>query len=142
MRSIFTLDESDPAIELTVAQLRVCSILDDGRLTVSGLARELGTSVSAATQIADRLESSGLIQRSVGKDDRRTRRLQLTRRGRELLRARTSRRLDRARKVLLELSPATRIRLLGALHALLEAGVGASESHRACANLDQLRLRR
>jgi DNA-binding MarR family transcriptional regulator len=127
MRSVFTLDESDPAIDLTVAQLRVCSILNDGRLTVSGLARELGTSVSAVTQIADRLESSGMVERLAGTQDRRTRSLRLTDHGTGLLRAREGRRVRRAHQVLRELSPATRKRVLNALHVLIEAcSAGAS----------------
>ena len=54
MRAMFTLDDSDPTMELPVAQLRVCTLLDPGPRTISDLAKELGITVSAVTQLADR----------------------------------------------------------------------------------------
>ena len=54
--AIFTLDDRDPTMELPVAQLRVCTLLDPGPRTISDLAKELGITVSAVTQLADRLD--------------------------------------------------------------------------------------
>ena len=59
MRRLFTLDPSHPANDLPLAQLRVCTILQAGPRTVSAIGEELRISVSAATQIADRLEKAG-----------------------------------------------------------------------------------
>src|SRR5207245_7427659 len=76
MRRLFTLDPSHPANELPVAQLRVCTILQSGPRTVSAIGEELRISVSAATQIADRLERSGLVERVAEPDDRRMKKVQ------------------------------------------------------------------
>ena len=87
MRRLFTLDPSHPANELPVAQLRVCTILQAGPRTVSAISEELGISVSASTQIADRLERAGFVERVAGQDDRRMKKLQLTLHGAEVLQA-------------------------------------------------------
>ena len=47
------------AAELPLAQLRVCGVLCDGPRPMSAVSRELGVSLSAMTQIADRLERAG-----------------------------------------------------------------------------------
>jgi DNA-binding MarR family transcriptional regulator len=111
-------------MDLPVAQLRVCNSLADGPRTICGLAKELATTASAATQIADRLESAGLVERVPGIHDRRVKNLRLTCRGASLLRLRNERRGRRAAQVLSKLSPATRRNVLSALRALLEASVG------------------
>lgn len=54
MRDIFAVD--DQASELPMRQLRVCAMLYEGSRSMSSLSRELGVSLSAMTQIADRLE--------------------------------------------------------------------------------------
>lgn len=128
MRAIFTLDGNDPTMELPVAQLRVCNLLDEGPRTISALARELSITVSAVTQIADRLEAADLVERLAGKKDRRTRNLRLTGRGAEVLRFRRQRRVRRALKVLSELTPTDRAKALKALFALLAASTDASSA--------------
>jgi DNA-binding MarR family transcriptional regulator len=126
MRAMFTLDDSDPTMELPVAQLRVCTLLDPGPRTISDLAKELNITVSAVTQLADRLESAGLVERLPGQEDRRTKRLHLTKQGAETLRARRQRRLTRAAEVLRGLSPIDRAEVLTALATLLgAAGTGS-----------------
>jgi len=121
MRSLFTLDPEDPAMDLPVAQLRVCAILSNGPLAISALARELNTSVSAGTQIADRLESSGLVERIPGRRDRRIKNLRLTERGADLIRDRRKRRVRRAVQVLRRMSPAARARAIQGIRTLLAA---------------------
>ena len=71
MRQLFTLDVDDPVLELPVAQLRVCSILHEGPRTMSALSRELGISVSATCQPADRLERANMVERVAQTQDRR-----------------------------------------------------------------------
>ena len=58
MRQLFSADDH-LAAELPLAQLRVCGMLYDGPHPMSVLSRELGVSLSAMTQIADRLERAG-----------------------------------------------------------------------------------
>ena len=41
LRAIFALDPNDPTMDLPVAQLRVCSILCDGRRTRQDIEQEL-----------------------------------------------------------------------------------------------------
>ena len=53
-RYLFAGDD-DPIAELPLAQLRVCGILYHGRRSMS-VSKELGVSLSAMTQIADRLD--------------------------------------------------------------------------------------
>jgi len=121
-RQLLLLDLEDPTIHLPIAQLRVCSILRAGPRTVSALARELSISVSAATQLADRLETASLVERTPGREDRRVKALRLTDHGRRLMRARRQRRVRRAMEMLAQLEPGMREAVLGALHALLQAG--------------------
>jgi DNA-binding MarR family transcriptional regulator len=125
MRRLFTLDPSHPANELPVAQLRVCTILQAGPRTVSAISEELGISVSAATQIADRLERAGYVERVAGQDDRRMKKLQLTVHGAEVMRSRRETRVRRAAAALEQLPPSARAEVLQALHVLLDAGLAA-----------------
>ncbi len=87
-------------LDLPVAQLRVLNVLGRDlpahRPTMGELAESLGVALSTATQIVERIEKRGLVQRAHGDpDDRRVVRLTLTAQGRELVENR--RRLRRAR---------------------------------------------
>ncbi len=118
IRQIYALDPEDPTTELPVAQLRVSGLLSEGPRTVSALAKELGISVSAITQVADRLEAAGLVERAVNEEDRRVRTLALTPHGSELTRRRRERRRQSARERLATLQPADRQAVLVALQTL------------------------
>ncbi len=122
-RQVFRHDPGDPAHELPAAQLRVCSVLLDGPLPITALARELGTSVSAATQLADRLEAGGMVARVAEPEDRRVRHLMLTQRGDEVMRRRLERRIRRAAEVLAYLRPEQRAEVLATLSGLADAAL-------------------
>ena len=126
MRRLFSLQPDHPATELPVAQLRVCTILQAGPRTLSAIGDELGISVSATTQIADRLEKVALVERISGQDDRRTKKLQLSARGREMMQSRRKVRILRAAAVLEHLPAAQREAVLEAVHALLAAAEAVS----------------
>jgi DNA-binding MarR family transcriptional regulator len=114
--------ESDPADELPLAQLRVCGILaSEGPRPMSFLSRELGVSLSAMTQIADRLERTRLVTRVAGGDDRRVRCLQLTARGEKIMQHRQLARVRRVAAVLETLSPGSRGEIRAALETLFRA---------------------
>lgn len=83
-----TSAEKDPADNLPLAQLRLCGILSEGPRPMSALSRELGVSLSALTQIADRLERARLVKRVAAGNDRRVRCLQLTVRAEKMMRKR------------------------------------------------------
>jgi DNA-binding transcriptional ArsR family regulator len=55
----------DRTSDLPLRQLHVCATLYDGPLSMSKLSRKLGVSLSAMTQIADRLEAAGMVARPV-----------------------------------------------------------------------------
>jgi DNA-binding MarR family transcriptional regulator len=123
-REFFTPDGS-LVEEMPLAQLRVCGILYGGPRSMSALSRELGVSVSAMTQIADRLERARLVHRVADGADRRIRCLQLTERGQRLMRAREEARNRRVLAVLEQLSPEARSEVLAALETLVEACAAA-----------------
>jgi DNA-binding MarR family transcriptional regulator len=125
MRSLFTLDPDSPASDLPIAQLRVCSILRDGPRSVCALARELGITASAATQIADRLERSGMIERVSESEDRRVRSLQLTPHGLGIIDAHRERRIARAAEALDHLDSGRRKLVLEAIEALMDVSLAA-----------------
>lgn len=123
-----TAGEDDPVVELPLAQLRLCSALGGGPRPMSALSRELGVSLSAITQLADRLERARLIKRIAGGDDRRVRRLRLTPRGAEMMRRHEETRVRRTAAMLARLSSKTRDKVAPVLQRL----VRAAASSRGC----------
>ena len=123
MRRLFTLDPCHPANEMPVAQLRVCTILQSGPRTVSAIGEELRISVSAVTQIADRLERADFVERVAEPDDRRMRKLQLTPHGAGVMCSRRETRVQGVAAVLETLPPAARAEVLQAFHVLLDASL-------------------
>jgi DNA-binding MarR family transcriptional regulator len=113
--------DHDPAAELPLGQLRVCGILYRGPRRMSALGRELGVSLSAMTQIADRLERARLVRRVTEGADRRIRCLRLTPRGETIMRRREEARLRRILAALAHLSPEARTEVLAALERLVRA---------------------
>ena len=120
MRQLFTLD-NDLAVDLPLAQLRVCVSLQDGPLPMSALSRELGVTLSAMTQIADRLERANLVSRVAEEKDRRVRCLQLTPRAEKIMRRHEESRIRSVSAVLNNMSPSARKEILAALETLMEA---------------------
>jgi DNA-binding MarR family transcriptional regulator len=128
-RSMFTLAINHPAGELPMAQLRACSyLLTAGASPITEIAEELGVSVSAATQIADRLEKTGFVQRECKTDDRRVKLLSLTQQGHKLMSERRERRVSRVAHALALLSSQKRAAIVDALDTLLEASKSLPKS--------------
>jgi DNA-binding MarR family transcriptional regulator len=125
-RKIFRLDD-DLTTELPLAQLRVCSMLMEGPRSMSILSREMGVSLSAMTQIADRLERSRLVKRVSEGTDRRVRCLQLTSHGEHLMHRRDDERVQSAAAVLEQLSPDARNEVLESLKILRDACLAVAE---------------
>jgi DNA-binding MarR family transcriptional regulator len=125
-RQVFTLN-NNPAAELPLAQLRVCASLLGGPRPMSALSRELGVSLSAMTQIADRLERTNLVKRVAQGIDRRVRCLQLTGRGKKLMRVGEDARLQRVSAVLENISPENRSEILASLDMLIHAAAAIKE---------------
>jgi DNA-binding MarR family transcriptional regulator len=113
--------DDDFAAKLPLAQLKVCGVLHGGPRRMSSLSDELGVTLSALTQIADRLESAGLVMRVAQGNDRRVRYLQLTERGETVMRLREDARVRRTLAVLERLSPSAREEVTAALDTLFNA---------------------
>jgi DNA-binding MarR family transcriptional regulator len=129
MRGLFAIESDDPGMVLPAAQLRVCLILMDGHRPMSSLGKELRISLSAITQIADRLEKAGFVERIPEADDRRVKVLQLTKRGMEMMSVREERRRERVFQAIHRLCPESREVVIKALKILLEAGLATAEEY-------------
>ncbi len=116
---------NDPAINLPLAQLRLCGVLLEGPRSMSAISRELGVSLSAVTQIADRLERARLVDRVAQADDRRVRCLQLTERGKRLMRIHDETRIERMAAVLGQMSGKGRADAIAGLQSLVHGAVRA-----------------
>ena len=124
MRQLFIMD-NDLAVDLPLAQLRVCACLQDGPLPMSALSRELGVTLSAMTQIADRLERANLVSRVAEEKDRRVRCLQLTPRAEKIMRRHEDSRIRSVSAAITHLPPDERKGILAALETLMEASAAA-----------------
>jgi DNA-binding MarR family transcriptional regulator len=139
-RSLFA-GNNDAAADLPLGQLRVCGILEDGPRSMSALSRELTVSLSAMTQIADRLERSEWVRRVPEDGDRRVRCLQLTPRGEAMMRERKKGRVQRVLTAMERLSPDERAQVLQAFEALARASVASQtrDAARAAAGTEPAR---
>jgi len=139
-RRIFTLQVNNISIELPSAQMRVCSfLLGFGESSISEVAEELGVSASAATQIADRLEKTGLVERISGATDRRVKLLRLTDRGVQMMEERRARRIERTTAALRVMSPVERRDLIESLNKLLDASLTLAAPDNSIDDSDQAR---
>jgi DNA-binding MarR family transcriptional regulator len=93
VRSLLSVDDS--MMDLPLRQLKVCLSLYRHSRSMSEISRELKLSPSAVTQVSDRLERRGLIERVFQDEDRRVRKLRLTRKGQQLVRSRERKQLRR-----------------------------------------------
>lgn len=131
---LFAIAPPHPLADMPVGQVRLCSLLlSSETYTLSRIADELHISVSAVSQMADRLEKAGLVERlvreeSCGECDRRTRTLRLTQKGIELMQSRRELRQKGALRALQHLSDQDRRLLLEQLNKLREASLHSEES--------------
>jgi DNA-binding MarR family transcriptional regulator len=131
-RGLMAVDNDDAADDLPLAQLRVCGVLEEGPQSMSALSRELGMSLSAMTQIADRLVRSQWVCRVAEGRDRRVRHLRLTPHGVDMMRARKKARVERILSVLGYLSAKERTQVLTALEILWRASQASRTPTESC----------
>jgi len=105
-------------MDLPLRQLKVCMSLYRHSRAMSDIGRELGLSPSAVTQVSDRLERRGLIERVPQDEDRRVRKLRLTRKGQQIVRAREEKQLRQIAAALERLSESETERLMAGLEIL------------------------
>jgi DNA-binding MarR family transcriptional regulator len=115
------VDVGDKATQLPLRQLHVCVLLIKGPLSMSQLSQKLRCSMSATTQLADRLERTGLIARFSSDTDRRVRCLKLTSKGRRALQTHDGARLRRLNAVFQGVDELTRQKIMAGLKLFQEA---------------------
>lgn len=122
-RRLFTFLPEDALANLPSAQLKVCSLLLGGPRTMTQIGEELNISVSAVTQLADRLEKADLVERlATDRDgDRRARYLALTPHGAALMESRRECRVRRVAAALARLPDSDQASVVAALETLLAA---------------------
>ena len=116
---------SDPFADLPLAQFRLLRAVGRGVETPSLLADYLATSVSAVTQIANRLEAHGLVERAEDAGDRRVRRLRLSAKGMRAIKERNALRVAGAERILGSLSDDDRAAVMHGIELLKSACLGA-----------------
>ena len=97
----------------TLAALRA-----GGALTLDALRRELRVAASTASEMVERLVRLGLVRRTVPAENRRTLRLEVSPRGERYLAGLEASLIDNYRRLLGELAPRDRERLLEAFRAI------------------------
>jgi DNA-binding MarR family transcriptional regulator len=98
IRQLFGVDDS--MLDLPLRQFKVCLALYGESRSMSEIGRELNLSPSAVTQISDRLERRGMIERVFLDEDRRVRKLRLTAKGQKIVRSREQKQLRRIAEAL------------------------------------------
>jgi DNA-binding MarR family transcriptional regulator len=123
-RNLLTID--DPTMDLPVRQLKVCLALLRNSCSMSEIGREIGMSPSAVTQVSDRLERRGLVERVLPEGDRRVRRLQLTAKGLKLMRRHEKKQLLKIAGALDRLTEQELGQLMSGLEILSRGGTRAT----------------
>ena len=95
--------------------------------TPSNLGEELGLSVSAVTQMANRLNSIGYVERVEDPEDRRVKHLMLTPLGQHVMERRQARRVGRLEAVMTNMSVQRQFEFISLLEELIEASKQAFE---------------
>jgi DNA-binding MarR family transcriptional regulator len=125
MRGIHRTVGAHPLSDLPVAQLRLLRALSAGAQTPSMLSEQLSTTVSAVTQLANRLESAKLVEREEDPSDRRLRRLRLSGRGARIMKKRKALRIAGVEQLLQSLTDEERRAVLSAIERLALASPAA-----------------
>ncbi len=126
-RAMFRVESNEEWVELPVGQIRVMRMLFAAPSTPSELGASLGLSVSAITQVVNRLEAMGYVARSEDSGDRRVRHLKLTHSGQDLMEKRQSARVRQAQIALSSLPPDRQQAVIDILEELVQACNDAAE---------------
>jgi DNA-binding MarR family transcriptional regulator len=116
---------------LSWAQARVVRLLADGPLNMAAIAERLAIVPRSVTDVVDRVEEAGLVNRRPDPDDRRSTLVELTPAGRQLVEQLVAARRACAESVIGSLDPGDRATLLRVLREMASAGhVGAPGGRR------------
>lgn len=119
IRAISPPADQDPLGHLPLGQLRVLRALAEGPRSASEVAGELRLSLSALSQLIQRLLDAKLVEKRGHPHDRRIKILSLTSTGEILMRKRHEIRVCLAQKLLSQVSPEMRDSLLVSLEQLI-----------------------
>ncbi len=106
--------------ELSMSQIGALFQINGGHSNVSDLGQGLGITIAAASQVIERLVQQGLIVRLEDPEDRRAKQLELTEKGRRMLKASVQARHGWLEHLAESLSPAEREQVASALKLLRE----------------------
>ena len=109
----------DPLVLLRVGQLKVLRQLIQGARTPTQLAKSLGLTPSAVSQLVGRLRNEELIEEVPDPEDRRMKHIQLSEKGRETMSQRSESRIARSQQVLQGMTPESQQELIRSLEALV-----------------------
>jgi DNA-binding MarR family transcriptional regulator len=126
VRNLLAVEDS--MMDLPLRQLKVCLTLSRQSWSMSEIGRELNLSPSAVTQVSDRLERRGLIERVFQDEDRRVRKLRLTRKGQQLVRSHERKQLRRIGEALDSLTPSDLDRVIAGLNILAHSCVALNNN--------------
>jgi DNA-binding MarR family transcriptional regulator len=127
----------DPLNDLPLAQLRVVRVLSTGPKAAGDVGQELGLSPSALSQLVQRLCATGLIQKADDAEDRRVKRLSLSKTGARKVQARDHVRLGRAAALLEGLTEKEQEQMLTLIEKLVSGATKGSDPVSVTANLDK-----
>ena len=104
----------------TAQALVLVFLVDEGFGTAADVCKHLSHDPGAMTRLIDKLEAMGLVRRVRGRDDRRSARLEITARGRQVHADMTRVQIDMLNRALLGFSPAEARTLEGLLKRVLD----------------------
>lgn len=119
---------SPPGLSLTSAAT-LATLAESGPWRLTALAAREGVTQPAMTQMVGRLADAGLVARGADPRDGRVVRVQITQRGRDLVRERRAARAERLSGLLARLAPADQDALAAAMPAI-RALAGAAQRGR------------
>jgi DNA-binding MarR family transcriptional regulator len=126
MRNLYSTFDGDPLADLPLMQIRVCHSLLDGPRQMSSLSHELGITLSALTQIADRMERAQLVCRTAEEKDRRVRCLKLAPHGEELMLENQNFRVRCISAAMNQMTSSERKAIITSLETFINASVAAN----------------
>ena len=121
LRRMFVDAGSEVLLELPLAQLRILRAVLDGPKTATEVAEMLGYSLSGLSQLAQRLVTAGMLEKTRDPDDARVKHLALSPRGKMLMESRRLGRIEQAREVLNRLPEAEQEQLIDLLEKLAKS---------------------
>ncbi|GAA1632525.1 MarR family transcriptional regulator [Actinoplanes couchii] len=136
LEHLFADDRSDPLFSshLTMSQLKIMLLLSrHGTLSGGELARLIGVGAAALSGMVDRLVVQDLVTRAEDRNDRRVRRIGLTKAGTEVIEGIITAGVAKQREILSRLSAEELAIVAQAMELLVREAAAASLSDRAAA---------